>query len=245
MDYKHVIGFIMAFSVLLAACTQQITVSPQPEQHTLSVSGQGQLDVNPDKAEVTFSVVTNASTAQEAQSLNRERSNAIIKTLTGQGLKEEDLESIDYDLHRLYGWREKTGERTDLGYEVVHRVKATTTQLERVGPLVDLGVSSGANQVDSISFGLTRMLEQQAKSEALTKASQEASSKAQGIAATLRINLGKITRASESASYIPYYPPYAGRALEADYLSKAAEPTIINPKKLTVQASVSLEYEIV
>lgn len=241
MTLKSLISLIIIATLFVSACTQQITVTPQPERNTLSVSGEGILDVNPDKAEITISIVTNSSTAQTTQHDNRERSNRIINALLGSGVKQEDIETMDYDLQHLYGWRDKTGERVDQGYQLSHRIKITTTNLEQAGALVDLAINSGANQVDSISFGLTRSLEEQVKTQALAKASQEAARKAQAIASNIQVTLGKIVKASESAEYQPYYAP-AGRMYASE--GAAPEPSIISPQKLSVRATVAIEYEI-
>ena len=204
MDTKMILGFLLVGAVMLSACApQQITVSPQPERNTLSVSGEGQLEVNPDKASITLAFVTNATTAKEAQDKNRAMSNAVVDALKGAGVKNEEIETIYYDLHQLWGWNQKTGERFDQGYELEHRMKITTTNLESVGNIIDLSIRSGANRVDSIEFGLTKPMERQAKGEALAKAAQEAAAKAQSIAANVGVNIGKVMRVSESAYYNP------------------------------------------
>ncbi|MEK6960564.1 MAG: SIMPL domain-containing protein [Nanoarchaeota archaeon] len=246
MDTKMILGFLLVGAVMLSACApQQITVSPQPERNTLSVSGEGQLEVNPDKASITLAFVTNATTAKEAQDKNRAMSNAVVDALKGAGVKNEEIETIYYDLHQLWGWNQKTGERFDQGYELEHRMKITTTNLESVGNIIDLSIRSGANRVDSIEFGLTKPMERQAKGEALAKAAQEAAAKAQSIAANVGVNIGKVMRVSESAYYNPVVPSYRKEMMAAAaYDSAGAAPTPIGPQKLTVTATVSLDYEI-
>ena len=236
--------FLVISAILVTACApQNITLTSQPERNVLSVSGEGQFDVNPDKVELLFSIVTNSSTALDAQSKNRVLSNDVVKALTDAGIKPEDIETQDYDLHPLYAYREKTGERIDQGYELEHRMKVTSKKIEEGGSLADTAVKVGANRVESISFGLTHELERQAKTEALTRASKEASVKAQAVAGSIAITLGKVVKASESASYENYFPPYA--ALYAkDSIGAAPSPTMVSPKKLTVRATVNLDYEI-
>lgn len=246
MNTKMIMGFLLVGAVMLSACApQQITVTPQPERNTLSVSGQGEIEVNPDKAEVTLAFVTNASTAQEAQEKNRALSSTVVEALTGAGVKKDDIETVYYDLHQLWGWNQKTGERFDQGYELEHRMKITTTNLDGVGNLIDLAIKSGANRVDTIEFGLTRPTEKQVKGEALAKAAQEAASKAQSIAANVGVNIGKVMRVSESAYYNPVVPSFRKEMMaSAAYDSAVAPPTPIGPQKLTVTATVSLDYEI-
>lgn len=245
MDTKMILGFLLVGAVMLSACApQQITVSPQPERNTLSVNGEGQLEVNPDKASITLAFVTNSSTAKDAQDKNRVMSNAVIDALIGAGVKKDEIETVYYDLHQLWGWNQKTGERFDQGYELEHRIKVTTTNLEIVGNLIDLSIKSGANRVESIEFGLTKPMERQVKGEALAKAAQEAAAKAQSIAANVGVNLGKVMRVSESAYYNPIMPSYRKEMMASAAYDSAPSPTPISPQKLTVTATVSLDYEI-
>lgn len=245
MNTKMILGFLLISAVALSACApQQITVSPQPERNALSVSGHGEIEVNPDKAELTLAFVTNATTAREAQDKNRLLSSVVIEALKGAGVKKDDIETTYYDLHQLWGYNYKTGERLDQGYELEHRIKVTTINLEEVGSLIDLSIKSGTNRVEAIQFGLTKPMEKQVKSEALAKAAQEATAKAQSIAANVGVSLGKVMRASESAYYNPVTPSY-GKEFAAMSTSAAdLPPTQIGPQKLTVTATVSLEYEI-
>lgn len=245
MNRLHIIGILLVAALLLSACApQQITVNSQPEKDLLSVSGEGQIDAQPDKAELVIATQTNASTAKEAQAKNREITNAVISSLKGAGVKAEDIETMDYDLQPVYDWNPKTGERVDKGYQLVQRTKVTTQNLEMVGPLIDLVVQSGTNRVDSISFGLTKAAEKQAKSEALAQAAQEAANKAQSIAANVGVSLGKVAKVSESASYQPYYPRFEMYAAKGMMADAAPAPTAVSPKKVTVSATVNLDYEI-
>lgn len=247
MEIRTILGFLIVGALLVTACVpQQITVSPQPEKNTLSVSGEGELEVNPDKAGITLAFVTNASTAKEAQEKNRVLSSAVVDALKGAGVKSEEIETVYYDMHQLWGWNQKTGERFDQGYELEHRIKLTITNLDSVGDMIDLSVKSGANRVESIEFGLTKPMEKQVKGEALAKAAQEATAKAQSIAANVGVNLGRVMHVSETAFYNPVVPSYRKMymAESTGAADMAVPPTPIGPQKLTVTATVSLDYEI-
>ena len=245
MNSRIIIGVLLVAAVLITACApQQITVNNQPERNMLSVSGEGRIDVNPNKAELVIATQTNASTAKEAQFKNRELSNAVIEALKGAGVKAEEIETLDYDLSPLYDWNSKTGERMDKGFQLVHRTKVTTQNLEIAGSLIDLAVQSGANRVDSITFGLTKTAEKQAKGEALAQAAQEATSKAQSIAANVGVTLGKVAKVSENANYQPYYQRFESYGAKSMMADAAPQPTDVSPKKVTVSATISLDYEI-
>jgi len=246
MNTKLITAFFLIAALLLASCTSQVTVNNQPERDKLSISGQGEVRVDPNKAELTIAFYTNASTAKEAQDRNKQISNSVLDSLKAMGVKKEDIETISYDLQKFYDWNPKTGERVDKGYELTHSVKVTTTNLDSVGTLVDTVVASGGNRVDGVAYGLTPEAEKAAKDQALAKAGKVATDKAASMARTIGLNLGKIIQASENTNYQPYYPPMAkymsGRG--AEDMIAASAPTQITPGKLTVTAYVNLDYEL-
>ena len=114
--------------------------------------------------------------------------------------------------------------------------------LEKLGELVDDSIQTGANSVENVEFGLSKQKEIQVKAEALKIASTKAKEKAQAIAESLGIQLGKVLSASESVGYTPYYAGF--QANKAMLMDVEAAPSPITPGKVEVQTTVNLAYEI-
>lgn len=237
-----VIGLVIT-SVIMAINMNKgnITVTPTNEQrNTISVSGQGKITTQPDKAELYVKINTEGSTATTAKDANTKLSQQVIDALTSAGVKKSDIETNYYYLNKKQEWDENQKKMIDKGYEVNHVLKVTTTNLDKVGNLLDTAVNAGANGIDRISFGLTDEKQKEVSGEALKMASQEAENKAKSIASSIGVGLGKVITVSES-NY--YYMPYEVSGMMQEKAAGTPAPEIL-PQNLDVSATISLVYEI-
>ena len=209
---------------------------------TITVTGNADLSVQPDQAEIYLSITTESANAKDAQDKNRETSNKVIDTLKNSGVKGVDIETSGYNLGKKTRWDETQKRYVDDGYSLVHTLKVTTTNLEGSGKIVDAAVLAGANGVESVSFGLTKESQKKLQTQALMKATEDARSEAQSIASSLGVSLGKVTSVQETNFYYtPYkYDLVALSAGGAD----APAPTTISPQKVDVTSRVDAVYLI-
>lgn len=234
--------FVVA-TALLVMNPKTIQVQTEPSQHRLDVQGSYEDDVAPDKVQMNFGIVTNSSTALEAQEKNRVIANAIKDALLGKGLKADEIETVNFNVQPLKTYNYKTGAYEDHGYEVRNTMRVKTQRLDLAGDLVDAASKAGANEINDIQFGLTDEKEAQVRSEFLGKAAGNAKSKAKGIADAVGVALKSPISVSESFSYAPMYRSYAMEAKVA-MDSAAPAPTPISPGQVHVTSSVSVTYEI-
>ena len=89
---------------------------------------------------------------------------------------------------------------TITGYEVRNSITVTMSDLTRVGAVIDAAATSGANNVDSVSFVLRK--DEQARKEALAGATREAVSKAQTIAQALGARVTRIVEVREEGTRV-------------------------------------------
>ncbi len=226
------------------ACTMQVNPNQQIPQ--ITSSGEGEVATNPDQATAYIQIVSQGKIAREAQTYNKGLANKVKDTFLKNGLKEEDIETTSYTVNpeRTY-YPPKEGQKEYYkiqGYTVTHTFKITVKDLEKLGELVDDSIQTGANSVENVEFGLSKQKEIQVKAEALKIASTKAKEKAQAIAESLGIQLGKVLSASESVGYTPYYAGF--QANKAMLMDVEAAPSPITPGKVEVQTTVNLAYEI-
>lgn len=217
------------------------------QRNTVSVSGTSSLTVDPNKAEIYVKVVTLEKTAQLAKDRNSQASKKVTDALKKEGVKDKDIETSQFSIYPKYEYEDvidnnvRKSKQTLIGYEVTNVMKVTTQNLEKVGNIIDVAVNNGANEIERVSFGLTKDKEKEIKQQAMIMASNDAKDKAVALATNLEVTLLKPISISESNfAYQPFnfYPGAAG-------LEKAsAAETVINPQKLDVTASVNLVYEI-
>ena len=90
---------------------------PATQRNTVSVTGTSDLDVAPDEAELTVMIEAEGTNAKEAQDLNAQLSDQVIKALAAQGVKKEDIDTMGYYLYKREGYDPKTGRPFPLGYQ--------------------------------------------------------------------------------------------------------------------------------
>jgi len=218
------------------------------QRETVSVSGTSTLTVDPNKAEVYVRIVTLEKTAQEAKDRNSEISKKVTDALKKLSVKDKEIETSQFNIYPKYDYEEvidinvRKSKQVLLGYEVIHVLKVTTQDLEKVGKIIDVAVDSGANDIDRVSFGLSKEKEKEVKQQAMILASSDAKEKAVALATNLGVSLGKPVSISESSFYYqPFDVSYNVAAMER---ADAAPATSISPQQLDVSASVQLVYEI-
>ncbi|MBI2653681.1 SIMPL domain-containing protein [Candidatus Woesearchaeota archaeon] len=219
------------------------------QRETVSVSGTSTLTVDPNKAEVYVRIVTLEKTAQEAKNRNSEISKKVTDALKKLGVKDKEIETSQFNIYPKYDYEEvidinvRKSKQVLLGYEVIHVLKVTTQDLEKVGKIIDASVDSDANDIDRISFGLTKEKGKEVKQQAMILASNDAKEKAVALVTNLGVSLGKPVSISESSFYyMPFDVAYKVAAMARE--EAPAPSTVVSPQKLDVSASVQLVYEI-
>ena len=239
-----VVGLVIV-AIILASNIK--TSGAQEEKNKLSVSGTSTLTVDPNKAEIYVKVVTLEKTAQESKNKNSQISSNVIKALKKEGVKDKDIETSQFSIYPKYEYEEVTevnlrkSNQILIGYEVVNVLKVTTQDLEKVGRLIDAAVDAGANDIERITFGLTKEREKDIKQQAMVLASNDAKEKAVALATNSGVALLKPVSISESSFY---YQPFEFRGALMEKAAPSAAETVINPQKLDVSASIQLVYEI-
>jgi uncharacterized protein YggE len=251
MEQKNILITILAIGLVVTSAIMAInmrsgetvvTATSDTQRNTISVSGNGKVSTQPDKAELYIRVNTEGTTASAAKDANSNLAKKVIDALVGQGLKKSDIETNYYYLNKKQEWDENTKKYVDIGYEVNHVLKVTTKDLDNVGKLLDTAVNAGANGIDSVSFGLTEEKQKEVSREALRMASVNAENKAEAIVGSVGVSLGKLVTISESNyNYMPYV-----RNMMYDKTASSAPmaETNIMPETLEVTATVNLVYEI-
>ncbi len=203
-------------------------------KRTITVFGEGVMKATPDIVQMVLSVTAKGKDLAEIQKGNAVRMNQVIQSLKMAEVKEESIQTIDFQIRQVYDY--VNGEQQFQGYEVVNTISVTSGDVDRTGELVDLAVKQGVNQIGSIEFKMRDQNEQY--QQALALALQDAQAKMNTMATSLRLPtvpvLLRIEEQQESQ-------PIAFRGLGiADTGSTAIESGTI-----TVSASLKVQYEIV
>jgi uncharacterized protein len=134
----------------------------------LTVTGIGVAQAVPDRAEISFGVISQAQTASQALTANDAAIRRVVAALRTAGIAAADLQTQSFSISP------RTTEEGDeiRGYTAQNTVTATLRQLARAGAVIDAAVGAGANQVygPSLSRSNARELYQTALRAAVADA---------------------------------------------------------------------------
>ncbi|PYQ62268.1 MAG: hypothetical protein DMF53_13370 [Acidobacteria bacterium] len=206
----------------------------------LTVSGTGQARVAPDQATVRLGVLAQAPTAREAQTQVNRSAQAVLDSIRKVGIPAERIQTTGLSLNPQYAQgRPDQGPRIT-GYQASNTVTVLVEDLAKVGPVIDAGLTSGANNLDGVEFGLRK--DDAARAAALTDAVHSARIKAEALARALRVKLVEIVEVAEGGvSIAPPPSPFRGK------MAMAAEAMIATPVsagEVGVEASVAIRWRI-
>jgi uncharacterized protein YggE len=210
------------------------------DEHTIRVTGEGEIEMTPDLGIVTLSVQTEAPTAADAQRQAAERLDKVVQALRGLNIAENKIRTTGLSIYPVYPPRPKEGNPAEplkpVGYRASNSLRVEAPDPERIGPVVDRALEAGANQVSDISFGVRD--EDTPRLNALARAAANAQEKAGAIADALGLKLGPALSVTEGSVSRPPAPVYRGIAAAEG----AATP--IMPGSLTITATVTVEFAL-
>ncbi|MDQ2073577.1 SIMPL domain-containing protein [Haloarcula sp. NS06] len=208
------------------------TVAPSTNS-TVSVNADATVERAPDRATVTVAAVGRGETAEAARNNLSGDADAITSALEAEGA---DVTSSRFQIRPEY--EESREGREQVGYVAIHTVEAETSNVSTAGTLIDAAVDAGADRVEGVRYSLSEETRQDAREEALTTAMDNARTDAEVVAAAEDRSVGDAVTVQTSDHGRPVV--YA----EAMAASDAGGRTNIQPGDVTVDASVSVTYEL-
>ena len=205
----------------------------------ITVSASASVSLVPDKATVTFGVSTQARTAEEAQNQNTEAVNAVIETLTGRGIEERSIRTVNYSIYPQYDYS-ANGDQRIIGYNVNTSMSVQDQDIDELGELLAACVAAGINNVDSVQLLCSGYDE--AYQEALSQAVEASRGKAEALAQAAGRSLGGVITITEGwqDSSARYVAAEEAAAYGAN-ASMDAGPSI-QPGETEIRANVTVTY---
>ncbi len=237
------LGALLFFSIKEKPSTIAVTTSEGARLNTITVTGMSDLSVDPDQAIAYLSISTDGATAKEAQQKNNVVTEKVKDALRKNGVAKDDIEIETYYLNTKSHWNPVTGENLIDGYTQMHNLKVTVNDLSNLGAVIDEAVKAGVNNINNVMFDLSKKRKKEVNGEALGIAAIEAKGKAENLAESLGVRLGKLVSISEANYAItPYYAEVSAMRDSGGVM--AAPKADLSPKKVSVNLNVNLVYEI-
>lgn len=247
--------FLLAETVSVLKSLNYIGADPA-YRNTISVSGTGEVFAVPDVAEISFTVTENAKTGAEAQSKATDKMNSILAALRRAGVADKDVKTVGYNIYPKYEYVRSGdvcyqngnyvcppyGKEVITGYEVSHSILVKVRKVDDAGSILATIGGYKVSNVSGINFTIDdeEVLRTQARDKAITNAK----SKAETLARSLGVSLGKLVSFGESGG-MPG-PIYYGKAMMLGMggdVAPAPTPELpTGENKIT--SNVTLTYEI-
>ncbi len=239
-ENKSNLLLVAGFIVIVLLLVWQTKDYPQSQDSGISASGSAKLDVAPDESQIFLRLETTAVTPKDAQDKNSARATDAINSLLAIGLQKSDVETTNYRVEIIREWNPKLEKMQDNGYRAIHSLKATTRNLDLVGKILETAVFAGVNNIDNVIFTLSKEKQKSAKAQVIGLAAKNAQEKADVLASSLNVALGKIKSVSESSfDVVPYY---ARTDMVMESAAKALPP--IQPSDVEIQAQVNVVFNL-
>lgn len=219
----------------------EVTIQQESKEEpdVINVSGSGEIKLVPDIATVSIQVRTYNESPAAAQQENSAVMDAVTAAVKAAGVKDADIATDSVSLNEVYNYKKTPA--VVVGYNMVNSIKVTIRDIDSVGRVLGDAIAAGATG----TYGLTLTVSDSSSAyqQALKAAIEDARGKAQAIAEALGVTLKPVPAAvnEQSSSYTPntvYDMPAEAMADDAN------ADVSISPGELTVDARVSITYEI-
>jgi uncharacterized protein YggE len=205
----------------------------------IEVTGNGAVEIAPDRAQADFAVETQADNAKEASAANAASMSGVVSALRALDLPGLTIETFGYALRPDYAYPTVEGVRTRVieGYTALNHVRVTVDDVSAAGRIIDAAIGAGANRVASLAFLATDPSE--ARGRALSQAVEQARQEAETIARALGRELGaplEVRGGAQSPT------PRRDTGPQMMELAARAVETPIEAGGQTVRASVTIRF---
>ncbi len=225
--------------VLLIALSMMLMADAAIAETKITVNGTGEVRVSADTAVISLGVNARDKDVLKAQQKVNESVAAIRKALIGQDVKEENINTEYINIYAIYDYQNDQEQLS--AYNASSTLAIRVTDMDSVGTLIDTAFAAGANTLNGISFSASDT--EEAETEALKKAVEDAKKKAEVLAQASNVTITGIEIISEDGVYS--YENSIGNvfAKGRGAAEMAADSgTVVQAAKLIVNASVSMTF---
>lgn len=231
-------GLVAALALCCAGPAMAQPSFPPAPAPTITVEGAASEAFLPDKAILSFGVVTERPRAIEASAENGKAVQAVIEAVKAEGIEPRAIQSTSVSLEPVFK-QTQDGGQTIAGFRASNQLEVEVSPPNRAGLLAGTLIDRGVNTIDGISFASNANEERADRLRG--QAMRDARHKAEIYVAALGLRLGRVLGIVPSGGSAP-------RAM----VMKMATPTRAAPVAVPMEAgqqsessSVSVTWEIV
>lgn len=233
------IGAATALCALLA--TANVTAAEAERPRTISVSGQGEIQAEPDRAWVTLGVEARKPKMEEARAEVQKTVDAVLKLTRDLKIDQKYVRTTRVNIQPEYNWDTNARERNLIGYFVSRQIEVDLRDLEKLGQLLEKSFDLGVNQVGDPRLDSSKRRE--LEREALAKAVADAKLNAEAVAKAAGARIGAPRTISASSGFVP--PPMPMMKVQAMRAEAADAGGSYQSGQMGFNGTVQVEYDLI
>jgi uncharacterized protein len=234
--------FISGLLAYLSATNQHdayAQLSSSDNNKTLFVTGSATTQIKPDKVTVSLGVETTNTKAKAALAANSELMNKIISALKIAGVKDNETSTSSFTItpNRDYSIDKNQGKL--IGFTVSNSIQIDSNNVNNTSEWIDIAVSSGANNVNSIYFSLSDKKLDDIRKELVNDAIDNAKEKADIAASALGLKIVGIRTVSID-QVTPFFTgptPYGAASLKNE-ASAPSTPILTGEQQISQNVNI-------
>ena len=188
---------IPAFFTILALALPLAAPHAASAEGRLSVSGEARVAAVPDMATISLGATGRGDSAVAAMNATSSAVDAILARLAELGVEPRDIQTTQLRVSEQTRWDRDRNEDIFIGYAATNTVRVRVRDLDGIGALLAAVLDDGANQLQSLRFGVQEARE--IEDEARRRAVADAIAKAELYAGAAGVTLGPVLELRDSA----------------------------------------------
>jgi uncharacterized protein YggE len=210
---------------------------------TISVVGEGIASAPPDQATVRFGVVTRDDDPEVARSENAEAARRAMDAVRELIANDDAMRLENLSLQPAREFDPESRRYIELGFEAERYVVVEVSDLDVLPTLIARIVEEGANRLHQVSYELEN--QDAVRNTALERAMENATEKAETMAAVAGVGLGRVLRIAEQGTSMPI-PLMRDMAVAEFAMAKAADPVpeAYAPGLIEVRTTVEVMFAL-
>jgi uncharacterized protein YggE len=240
---------IAALLLVPSVCFAQRDLSPRPDGRFITVTGEAEINVVPDKAIITLGATHRDLSVIKSKAAIDGFVSRFTEIAKKYGIKAKDIQSDYINIQPEYkDWTKETF----LGYSTHRRFIITLTDMTKFDSLISDMIAAGATEIENVQFQTSDL--RKYRDDARVAAIKAASEKANLLASQLDAKVGKPYDITEIANdwggwysggwWSRYQGSMTSNVSQNAYSQQGQETLSSAIGKLVVKASVRVVFEL-
>lgn len=231
---------VLLLGALLFSAAGHAQNSPQGARaRSVTVSGRGEVQAEPDRALVTLGVQARLPKLEEARAEVNKKVEAVLKLTRDLKIDSKYVRSTRISIQPEYSYENNA--RNLLGYLVWRQVEVDLRNLDLLGQLLERAADVGVNQLGEPRLDSSKRAE--LEREAMAKAVADARLNAEALVKAAGARMGPVRAMSASSNSVAPPMPFLRMQSVSTEARDAAES--YQSGQMNFTASVQIEYDLV